>query len=107
MTFLSKTSFTTTLPFSQLTHAQKFLAYKTELSSSFWSSTLAKLSCLSAHARGRLINLQVTLEESPGQKPIGLGQIKNYPCILQTIKFAEAPQVQSFPMQDHAGGLIC
>lgn len=73
----SKTSFTTTPPFSQLTHTKKFLAYKVELSSSFWFTGMALWQNLSVflHPRGRLINLQGTLEESPGQKPIGLGQI--------------------------------
>lgn len=68
---------------------------------------MAKLFCLCTHPRRRVIILQVTLEESPGQKPIGLGQIKNYPCMLQIISFAKVPQMQSLPMLDHVGYLIC
>lgn len=37
---------------------------------------------------------------------MGLGQIKNYPCMLHIIKFAEAPKVQSLPILDNVGGLI-
>lgn len=52
---LPKTSFTRTLPFSQLTHTEKFSAYKTELSSSFWFTEEAlwqnSCFCLCTHSK--------------------------------------------------------
>lgn len=70
--------------------------HKIELPSSFWFTGVALWQifsfCLCTRSNtGRLINLKVTLEESPRQKPIGLGQFRSYPCMLQIIKLAKAP----------------